>query len=177
MDVNPRTQTDALDEIVDDVREHFPDVEVSGLAITGRIMRLCRFLESRREEQLAQFGLTLGDFDMLATMRRRAADQPVNIRQLQRSLMLSSGGTTKRLDRLEAAGLLERLPDPTDRRGVLIGLSPAGRAVIDEAVPAIIRDESTMVTAAIGSATTRTAVENGLRRMLIAQETSSAETP
>ncbi len=174
MDVT--SQTDALDEIVDDVREHFPDLEVTGLPITGRILRLCRFLETRREEHLAQFGLTLGDFDMLATMRRRAADQPVNIRQLQRSLMLSSGGTTKRLDRLEAAGYIERLPDPTDRRGVLIGLSPAGRAVIDGAIPAITRFETTMVKAAIGSATVRAAVEDGLRRMLIAQETTSAET-
>ena len=175
MDVTPHT--DALDEIVDDVRGHFPDLEVTGLPITGRILRLCRFLETRREEQLAQFGLTLGDFDMLATMRRRAADQPINIRELQRSLMLSSGGTTKRLDRLEAASLIERLPDPTDRRGVLIGLSPAGRAVIDEAVPAITSYETTMVKAAIDSATARAAVEDGLRQMLIAQETSNAETP
>jgi DNA-binding MarR family transcriptional regulator len=166
-----------VDEIVDDVREHFPDLEVTGLPIIGRILRLCRFLETRREEQLAQFGLTLGDFDMLATMRRRAADQPINIRELQRSLMLSSGGTTKRLDRLEAAGLIERLPDPTDRRGVLIGLSPAGRTVIDEAVPAITSYETSTVKAAIDSAAVRAAVEDGLRRMLIAQETASAETP
>jgi DNA-binding MarR family transcriptional regulator len=174
--VDVTNRTDALDEIVDDVREHFPDLEVTGLPITGRILRLCRFLETRREEQLAQFGLTLGDFDMLATMRRRAADEPVNIRELQRSLMLSSGGTTKRLDRLEAAGLIERLPDPTDRRGVLIGLSPAGRAVIDEAVPAITRFETTMVKSAIDSAEARLAVEEGLRRMLTAQETTSAQT-
>ena len=174
MDVTP--QADAVDEIVDDVREHFPDLEVTGLPITGRILRLCRFLETRREEQLAQFGLTLGDFDMLATMRRRAADQPINIRELQRSLMLSSGGTTKRLDRLEAAGLIERLPDPTDRRGVLIALSPAGRAVIDAAVPAITNYETMMVEAAIDSTAVRAAVEDGLRRMLIAQETTSAET-
>jgi DNA-binding MarR family transcriptional regulator len=175
VDATPRT--DAVDEIVDDVCGHFPGLEVTGLPITGRILRLCRFLETRREEQLAQFGLTLADFDMLATLRRRAADQPINIRELQRSLMLSSGGTTKRLDRLETAGLIERLPDPTDRRGVLIGLSTAGRTVIDEAVPAITSYETTMVKAAIDSTAVRAAVEDGLRRMLIAQETTSAETP
>ena len=78
MDAIPKT--DAVDEIVDDVREHFPDLEVTGLPVTGRILRLCRFLETRREEQLAQFGLTLGDFDMLATMRRRAADRTRRVR-------------------------------------------------------------------------------------------------
>jgi len=121
-------------------------------------------VETRREEQLARFGLTLGDFDMLATMRRRAAEQLINIRELQRSLMLSSGGTTKRLDRLEVAGLIERLPATTDRRGVLIGLSPAGRTVIDGAVPAITSYETTTVQAGIDSTAVRAAVEDGPQR-------------
>jgi DNA-binding MarR family transcriptional regulator len=173
VDVTPRT--DAIDEIVDDVHRIWPELDVIGLPITGRILRLCRFLESRREEQLAPFGLTLGDFDMLATMRRRAADQPVNIRDLQRSLMLSSGGTTKRLDRLETAGLIQRLPDPNDRRGVLVALSPAGRSAIDEAIPAMTRFETALVEHAIDSSAARAAVEDGLRRLMLAQEAAGRE--
>ena len=166
-----------MDEIVDGVREWLPDVDVSGLPITGRILRLARHLEAGREAELAQFGLTLADFDMLATLRRRAHDKPIKIRDLQLSLMLSSGGTTKRLDRLESAGLIERLPDPNDRRGTLITLSPRGLELIEEAVPAITRYETSVVSGAIGSERSRAAVENGLRQLLIAKESAAATAP
>lgn len=158
---------DALDEVVAEVRREFPDLAVTGLPVTGRIMRLARHLEHRREERLAEFGLTVGDFDMLATMRRKHADdQPMNVRDLQRSLMLSSGGTTKRLDRLERAGLLARGADPGDRRGVLVALTPAGLELIDEALPAITDDESKLLTEALPDARERGRVEAGLRRVL-----------
>ena len=166
-----------MDEIVEEVRGWLPDMDVAGLPITGRILRLARYLEAGRETELAQFGLTLGDFDMLATLRRRAAGEPIKIRDLQLSLMLSSGGTTKRLDRLETAGLIERLPDPNDRRGTLITLSPRGLDVINEAVPAVTRYEAGVVSNAIGSERDRAAVENGLRQMLIARESELAEAP
>ena len=166
-----------MDRVVDEVRGWLPDADVSGLAITGRILRLARYLEAGREEELKRFGLTLADFDMLATLRRRATGEPIKIRDLQLSLMLSSGGTTKRLDRLESAGLIERLPDPNDRRGTLITLSPRGLELIDEAVPAITRYETAVVTEAIGSERSRAAVENGLRQLLIAKESATAETP
>lgn len=166
-----------MDEIVDEVREWLPDLDVAGLPITGRILRLARYLEAGREEHLAQFGLTLGDFDMLATLRRRAVDEPIKIRDLQLSLMLSSGGTTKRLDRLESAGLIERLPDPNDRRGTLIKLSPRGLDLIEEAVPAITRYETAVITGAIGSERSRAAVESGLRQLLIAKESAAIVSP
>jgi DNA-binding MarR family transcriptional regulator len=166
-----------MDEIVDEVREWLPDLDVAGLPITGRILRLARYLEAGREGELARFGLTLGDFDMLATLRRRAISEPIKIRDLQLSLMLSSGGTTKRLDRLESAGLIERLPDPNDRRGTLIMLSPRGLDLIDEAVPAITRYETAVVTGAIGSERSRAAVENGLRQLLIAKESAATASP
>jgi DNA-binding MarR family transcriptional regulator len=173
VDVN-RT-TDALDEIVDGVRAWLPDHDVTGLAVTGRILRLARHLEDGREAELAAFGLTVGDFDMLATMRRRAAEGSIKIKDLQRSSMLSSGGTTKRLDRLEAAGLIERHPDPNDRRGTLVGLSDAGRDLVDEAMPAITRYESRLIADAISSGRDRVAVESGLRQLLIAVEAASAD--
>lgn len=166
-----------MDEIVEEVRGWLPDMDVAGLPITGRILRLARYLEAGREEELARFGLTLGDFDMLATLRRRAADDPMKIRDVQGSLMLSSGGTTKRLDRLEVAGLIERLPDPNDRRGTLIKLSPNGFDLINKAVPAITKYEADVVTGAIGSKRSRAALEDGLRQMLIAKEAASRTAP
>lgn len=163
--------TDALDEIEATVRAKYPGVDVSGLPVTGRILRLARFLETGRERALAPFGLTLGDFDMLATLRRRADDRPVNIRDVQRSLMMSSGGTTKRLDRLESAGYIDRLPDPTDRRGTLIALSATGRELINAAMPAVAAQESALVAEAVPSVPMRDHLEAGLRRLLIAHET------
>lgn len=168
---------DAMDEIVDGVRGWLPDTDVDGLRITGRILRLARYLEAAREDELAAFGLTVGDFDMLATLRRRAFDDAMKIRDLQQSLMLSSGGTTKRLDRLENAGLIERHPDPNDRRGTLITLSPEGVALVGQAVPAVVEREARFVAEVIGSKRNRAATETSLRQMLIAFETSSATAP
>jgi DNA-binding MarR family transcriptional regulator len=161
---------DAVDQVVKDMENGYPELELVGLPITGRVLRLAQHLAERREEVLSEFGLTVADFDVLASLRRRAGRDTIKIRDLHRSMMLSSGGMTKRLDRLEALGLLERRPDPSDRRGVLIRLSKRGLHVIDRALPAITRFESKLVADAIGSAANRRHVADGLRQMLLAQE-------
>jgi DNA-binding MarR family transcriptional regulator len=168
MDAN--APTDAIDEIVEDVRRGYPGLEASGLPITGRVLRLALFVASNREVVLAQYGLTVADFDVLASLRRRAATGAIKVRDLQSWMMLSSGGMTKRLDRLESMGLLERHPDPADRRGVLIQLTKRGRGVIDRALPAITESETELVTGAIGSVESRRGLEDGLRQLLLAQE-------
>ena len=160
-----------MDEIVADVRRGYPELEVKGLPITGRVLRLAQLLAGRREEVLAGYGLTVADFDVLASLRRRAGTGSVNVRDLQRWMMLSSGGMTKRLDRLASTGLIERHPDPGDRRGVLIRMSDDGLEVIDRALPAVTASETELVTSAIGSAIARRHVEDGLRRLLLAEET------
>lgn len=161
---------DAIDQVVSDLRRWRPDLEVVGLPITGRVLRLAQYISVGREQRLAEFGLTVADFDVLATLRRRAGTDPVNVRDLQHAMMLSSGGVTKRLDRLEAARLIERHPDPNDRRGVLIRLSHTGLDLIDRAVVAVTVFESTAVGNAIGSEGERIQLENSLRRMLTAHE-------
>ena len=105
-----------------------------------------------------------------ATLRRRAGTDSVNVRERQHAMMLSSGGVTKRLDRLETAHLIERHPDPSDRRGVLIRLSNTGLDLIDRAVVAVTEFDSSAVGNAIGSDKERLQLENGLRRMLTAHE-------
>lgn len=166
---------DAIDGIVDDVHDLYPGIDVIGLPIAGRIMRLARYLEAHRERRLGEYGLTVPDFDVLATMRRRAGDAAINVRDLQHSMMLSSGGTTKRLDRLERAGLIERLPDPSDRRGVLIRLTPTGLGLIDEVIPAITRSENDLVGGAITTQRDRERVAEGLRRLLLDREAAPDE--
>lgn len=170
MDTTRPPETDVLDGIVQDVHDLYPGLEVIGLPIIGRVLRLARYLESRREEQLGQYGLTVADFDVLATMRRQAGDTAINVRELQRSMMLSSGGTTKRLDRLEQAGHIERLPDPHDRRGVLIRLTSSGLELIDGIIPEVTRAENDVVGDAIDSNEDRKRVADALRRLLLTQE-------
>jgi DNA-binding MarR family transcriptional regulator len=175
VDTEAPTETDVLDGIVWDVQHLYPKLPVIGLPIVGRVLRLARYLESRRDEQLGQYGLTVPDFDVLATMRRQAGDSAINVRELQRSMMLSSGGTTKRLDRLEKAGHIERLPDPNDRRGVLIRITSDGLALIDDIIPAVTRAENDVVSNAIDSDEERTRAADVLRRLLIAQEDHEAK--
>ena len=168
MDANP--SSDAIDDVVNDLRRWRPDLEAVGLPITGRVLRLAQYLTIGREQRLAEFGLTVADFDVLATLRRRASAESVNVGDLQHAMMLSSSGVTKRLDRLETAQLIERHPDPNDRRGVLIRLSQTGLDLIDRVVVAITVFENDAVSGAINSDEERLQLETGLRRMLIAHE-------
>jgi DNA-binding MarR family transcriptional regulator len=85
-------------------------------------------------------------------------------------MMLSSGGTTKRLDRLETAGYIERIRDPDDRRGTLIRLTTEGLETIHRSLQAITLAENAIVVTAIESAADQTTVADGLRDMLLAQE-------
>jgi DNA-binding MarR family transcriptional regulator len=166
---------DLVDDVIDDVRSLYPTLDVGGLPIVGRILRLAQLLQARRDAQLARFGLSVADFDVLASLRRRSSASAVNVRDLHHAMLLSSGGMTKRLDRLEAAGLLARRPDPADRRGVLIELTPAGLAVIDEAIPAITESETAMVRSTITNERARSQVEAALRQLLLAQASPDAE--
>jgi DNA-binding MarR family transcriptional regulator len=162
--------SDALDEVVSDIKTRYPTLEATGLPITGRVLRLAQLLQARREQELAQFGVSVADFDVLATLRRKDSGNPVNVRDLQRAMMLSSSGITKRLDRLERAALIARHPDPDDRRGVLIELTRSGRELIDQAIPAVTRFETELVSQAIGSEPDRRKLETSLRRLLVSQE-------
>jgi DNA-binding MarR family transcriptional regulator len=104
------------------------------MGVIGRVSRLSRQLEQRLDPVFARHGLEQGLFDVLATLRRSGGPYRMRPADLAASVMLTSSGITKRLDRLEAAGLVARHPDPQDRRGLLIELTPAGRELIDAAL-------------------------------------------
>jgi DNA-binding MarR family transcriptional regulator len=118
----------------------YPDLDTTGFALTGRVFRLARALETRRAEHLAAFDLTVGDFDVLATIHREGADG-INPRDLLRSVLITSGGLTKRMDCLEALGFIRRHADPGDRRGTLLRLTPAGVDRIDQVIPSLLEME------------------------------------
>lgn len=132
---------DLVDQIREQLSELYPDLDTSVFGITGRILRLAHAIESRRAAHLAPIDLTPGDFDLLATLRRTDRGSGVNPGELLDSLLITSGGLTKRLDKLEARALLERQPDPSDRRATLVRLTPHGRDVIDSVLPELIEIE------------------------------------
>ncbi len=125
--------TDGVDVILQQWQRERPDLDSSPIGVIGRISRLSREIERRLEPVYAACGLEPGWYDVLATLRRAGPPYRLRPTDFAASLMLTSSGTTKRLDRLEAAGHIAREPDPTDRRGVLIRLTPRGRSLIDQA--------------------------------------------
>ena len=124
---------DAIDLLMDAWREARPDLNPSPLGIVGRVIVLAEQLEKSVEAALAKHDLSLGQFDILATLRRNSPKGGLTPTQLLESVMLSSGGMTARLDQLMKGGLIARSADAKDRRKVVVDLTAKGRKVIDAA--------------------------------------------
>ncbi len=140
-------EQDGVDLIIGQWRRERPELDHSPIGVVGRISRLARELEARLEPVYRDHGLEAGWHDVLATLRRAGPPYRVRPTDLTSALMLTSSGTTKRLDRLEQAGLVEREPDPDDRRGTLIGLTSAGRELIDAVTEAHLANERRLLAA------------------------------
>lgn len=117
------------------------------MAVVGRLGRAAAIGGKVVGSTLAEHGLQVGEFDVLAALRRAGAPHRLTPTQLARSLMLSSGAMTNRIDRLEDAGLVERHDDPHDRRGTLVGLTRAGLARVDAAVVDHLANEARLLSA------------------------------
>ena len=135
--------TDAVDRITAQWRRERSDLDSAPMEVIGRITRLSAVIQRELERVFAQHALTGGDFDVLATLRRSGT--PLTPGALSRSTMVTTGGMTKRLDRLETLALIRREPDPRDRRGRLIALTDEGRALIDRAVEAHLQNEERLL--------------------------------
>jgi DNA-binding MarR family transcriptional regulator len=135
------SERDGVDEILEQWARERPDLDVSPIGVIGRISRLARELEARLEPVYRAHGLEPGWYDVLATLRRSGPPYTLRPSEFSGTLMLTSSGTTKRLDRLEQAGLIGRTPDPADRRGTLITLTEAGHDLLDTAIEAHVANE------------------------------------
>jgi DNA-binding MarR family transcriptional regulator len=138
---------DGVDEILAQWRRERPDLDHSPIGVVGRVSRLARELERRLEPVYRAHGLEPGWHDLLATLRRTGPPFRMRPTDLTSTLMLTSSGTTKRLDRLEQAGLIAREPDPADRRGTLIALTGKGRELIDGLTPDHLANEDRLLAA------------------------------
>jgi DNA-binding MarR family transcriptional regulator len=136
---------DGVDTIIGQWRAARPDLDPSPIGVIGRISRLARELEARLEPVYREHGLEAGWHDVLATLRRSGPPYALRPSDLTGTLMLTSSGTTKRLDKLEEAGLIARGPDPNDRRAILITLTPKGKDLIDGVTAAHLANEASLL--------------------------------
>lgn len=137
--------SDAVDVILEQWSAERPDLDTSPMGVIGRVSRLARHFDQAIKTNLAPFGLRPDEFDVLATLRRSGRPYQLNPCDLGDSMMVTSATMTHRLDKLEGRDLIERLPDPKDRRGVIAKLTPAGKRLVDRAVAAHVEGEERLL--------------------------------
>lgn len=144
------------------------------MGILGRIYRIAAAGHEAMDRTCARYGISRADYDVLATLRRSGDPFQLSPGALSGSLMLTTGGMTGRLDRLEQAGLVIRSPGPGDRRSVLVTLTDRGRQVIDHAVDAGVETQQRLLA---DLPPVRRRQLNGLLRDLLAVVTRDAPIP
>ncbi|RFU40789.1 MarR family transcriptional regulator [Actinomadura logoneensis] len=155
---------DEVDRLVEAWRTERPDLDVSPLLVLSRVSRLARHLDRARRAVFAEQDLESWEFDVLTALRRAGAPYELSPGRLLRATLVTSGTMTNRIDRLTAAGLVERHPDPADKRGVLVRLTDAGRTRVDAAFAALLEREHAFLDA-LGPADRETL--GGLLRTLL----------
>lgn len=123
---------DLVDLILDQWNRTDPALNVASVAVLGRLHRAELRYQGLVSDHLARFDLTAASFDVLACLRRSGPAQRRTAGQLAELGLITSGGITQRIDRLEKDGLVKRVRDDEDRRKVYVQLTPKGRKAIDE---------------------------------------------
>jgi DNA-binding MarR family transcriptional regulator len=155
---------DEVDRLVAAWKRERPDLEVEPMQVLSRVTRLARHLDLARRTAFAQHGLETWEFDVLSALRRAGPPYELSPGRLIRETMVTSGTMTNRVDRLAAQGLVERLPDPDDRRGVLVRLTASGRSRVDAALEGLLSQERLLLAGL--SARDRSALADLLRTVV-----------
>ncbi len=134
-------EADEVDAIVAAWKRERPDVDVSAMQVLSRVTRLARHLDRARKQAFAAHDLDTWEFDVLAALRRAGSPYQLSPGRLVAETLVTSGTMTNRVDRLVARGLVERRPDPNDRRGVLVSLTATGRRTVDAALDELLAHE------------------------------------
>lgn len=156
---------DEIDRIVDEWNRQRPDLDVSPTHTLQRITRLSLLQGASFGQVFARYGVSFGEYLVLAALLRAGPPHRMNPTGLFNAVILSSGAMTNRLDRLEALGLVERQPDPTDRRGRLVALTDRGRELVDSAVVDHLENEQRLLGAL--TAEEREQLAGLLRKLLL----------
>jgi DNA-binding MarR family transcriptional regulator len=129
-------------------RRELPELDVLPMEVVGSLVHAARLIVRTHLEPFFQsHGLQQGEFDVLATLRRAGAPYALSPTDLFESLMISSGGMTNRLDRLEQAGLIARSRNPEDRRGTIVSLTERGLELMNRIIPLHVENQARAIAA------------------------------
>lgn len=156
---------DEVDRLVEAWQRERPDLDLGAMQVLSRVSRLGHHLDRARRKSFTDHGVESWEFDVLAALRRAGSPYELSPGRLIKETLVTSGTMTNRVDRLVARGLVERLPDPHDRRGVLVRLSDDGRAKVDGALANLLQREQELLAGLDAAAQRRLA---GLLRDLLA---------
>ncbi len=135
------SEADEVDELVAAWRRERDDLDLAPVEVFSRITRLARLLDLARREAFTAHDIEPWEFDVLAALRRAGKPYQLSPGQLLRETMVTSGTMTNRIDRLTERELVDRSPDPGDRRGVLVGLTATGKRAVDGAFETLLDRE------------------------------------
>ena len=132
---------DEVDDLTEAWARERSDLDLAPVAVFSRITRLARHLDLARRDAFTTHGIESWEFDVLAALRRAGAPYELSPGRLLKETLVTSGTMTNRVDRLVARGLVERSPDPRDRRGVLVALTATGKRTVDGAFESLLASE------------------------------------
>ncbi|WP_224401162.1 MarR family winged helix-turn-helix transcriptional regulator [Pseudonocardia sp. ICBG1034] len=165
---------DAIDRVEQDWRRERPDIDVSPMGIVSRIWRIGRHLEQHRKSQLLAFGSDRGTIDVLGMLRRSGPPYRRSAGELTRSSLITSGGVSQRLDKLEKAGFVTRHVDVNDRRRVDVELTPVGVELVDGLLSGLMDRDAQVLAQGLTPAEQRR-LRALLRKLLLSLEPHDSE--
>jgi DNA-binding MarR family transcriptional regulator len=127
-------KNDAIDDILEQWSEERPELNTTSLGVVIRVMSLYRAFVRQADKALEPLGLELFEYDVLSALRRQGRPYALTATRLAGATGLSTGAMTNRVDKLEERALVRRQRDKSDRRGVIVSLTPTGRRTIDDAI-------------------------------------------
>lgn len=162
---------DHIDEIRDQWGTIFPGLDTSMVAVMGRIARIAQVVQVRSDSVLAGQGVTRAEFDVISLLARHGGT--LSPTRVSTELIISGAGVTKRLKRLDSAGLISRIPDPADGRGSLVQLTAEAWGLLRPILESVLDFEGRLL-AGLEPAD-RAQLATGLRELLLSVEAGSAD--
>lgn len=138
---------DPIEQLEAGWKRELPDLDTKAMATVARLNRTMGLLRSRIEQHMNANGSTLAEFDVLSTLRRAGPPHEMKPSAIARATMLSPSGMTHRIDQLEAAELIERVPDPTSRRTAPVALTEQGRGKAEDLARSLAEVEQQLLEA------------------------------